>query len=130
MSEHDQDPPWEPPLAGPADLQILGALDRLRWTFRWKVDGLDAVSLAATVGHSSLTLGGLLKHLVAGEDHALHTKIRGVPMPPEWRHDAWEQDPDRDFHSAADDSPERLYALWDAVDGRTGEDPRATWRPG
>ena len=119
MTEHHQDPPWEPPLAGPADAQILAALDRLRWTFRWKVDGLGAGGLAATVGRSSLTLGGLIKHLAAGEDHALHTKIRGVPMPQVWQHDAWEQDPDWDLHSAADDSPEHLYALWDAAVARS-----------
>lgn len=119
MSEHPLDPPWEPPLSGPADLQLLGALDRLRWTFRWKVDGLDAVGLATTLGASPLTLGGLLKHLAAGEDHALHTKIRGVPMPPQWRHDAWEQDADWDFHSAAHDSPSHLYDLWDAAVARS-----------
>ena len=119
MTEHHQDPPWEPPLAGPADAQILGALDRLRWTFRWKSDGLDPVGLATSVGRSSLTLGGLLKHLAAGEDHALHTKIRGVPMPPEWGDGGWERDPDWDLHSAADDSPERLYALWETAVARS-----------
>jgi hypothetical protein len=119
VTETHQDPPWEPPLAGPADAQILAALDRLRWTFRWKVDGLDAVGLAATVGRSSLTLGALVKHLAAGEDHALHAKIRGVPMPQEWQHDAWEQDPDWDLHSAANDSPEHLYTLWDAAVARS-----------
>lgn len=119
MTEHHQDPPWEPPLAGPADVQILAALDRLRWTFRWKVDGLGAAGLTATVGRSSLTLGGLLKHLAAGEDHALHRKLRGVPMPQEWQHDAWEHDPDWDLSSAADDPPEQLYALWDAAVARS-----------
>ncbi len=35
----DNDTPWEPPLAGTEVEQILGALDRLRATFRWKADG-------------------------------------------------------------------------------------------
>ena len=62
--------PWEPPVAGDERAAVLGALDRLRWTFRWKTDGLDAAGLAATVGASSLTLGGLLKHLAArSEEH-------------------------------------------------------------
>lgn len=117
--ENQEDPPWEPPLFGPADAQLLGALDRLRWTFRWKADGLDATGLTATLGRSSLTLGGLLKHLAAAEDHALHAKLRGVPMPDEWRHDAWEEDPDWDHHSAADDSPAELYARWDAAVARS-----------
>ena len=36
------DPPWEPPLAGTEAEHLLGALDRLRMTFQWKTDGLDA----------------------------------------------------------------------------------------
>ena len=35
-------PPWEPPLAGIEAEQLIGALDRMRATFRFKVDGLDA----------------------------------------------------------------------------------------
>ena len=38
----DTDPPWEPPLAGTEAEALAGALDRLRATFRWKVDGLDS----------------------------------------------------------------------------------------
>ena len=34
-------PPWEPPFAGTELEHLTGALDRLRWTFRWKADGLD-----------------------------------------------------------------------------------------
>jgi len=39
------DTPWEPPLAGTESEHLFGALDRLRATFRWKVDGLDAAGL-------------------------------------------------------------------------------------
>ncbi|WP_197700828.1 mycothiol transferase [Micromonospora purpureochromogenes] len=59
----DNDTPWEPPLAGTEVAHLVGALDRLRTTFRWKADGLDAAGLRARVGASALTLGGLLKHL-------------------------------------------------------------------
>ncbi|HYJ68102.1 MAG TPA: DUF664 domain-containing protein [Nocardioidaceae bacterium] len=31
-------PPWDPPLAGTEVEQLIGALDRLRTTFRWKVE--------------------------------------------------------------------------------------------
>ena len=34
--------PWEPPIAGTETEHIVGALDRLRTTFRWKADDLDA----------------------------------------------------------------------------------------
>ncbi|MFC5818679.1 hypothetical protein [Nonomuraea harbinensis] len=40
------DTPWEPPLAGDESAHLLGALDRLRTTFRWKADGLDEESPA------------------------------------------------------------------------------------
>ena len=39
------DTPWEPPLAGTETEQVVGALDRLRATFRWKADGLDSAGL-------------------------------------------------------------------------------------
>ena len=34
------DPPWEPPLAGTEADHLLGALDRLRYTFRRLLDAL------------------------------------------------------------------------------------------
>jgi hypothetical protein len=52
--------PWEPSLAGTKAEHLAGALDRLRTTFRWKADDLDAAGLQTRVGASSLTLGGLL----------------------------------------------------------------------
>ena len=59
----DSDVPWEPPTAGTETQHILGALDRLRTTFRWKADDLDAAGLRTRIGASALTIGGLLKHL-------------------------------------------------------------------
>lgn len=51
------------PLAGTEAEHLVGALDRLRTTFRWKADDLDSAGLQTRIGASSLTLGGLLKHL-------------------------------------------------------------------
>ena len=56
-------PPWEPPIAGTEVEHLLGALDRQRWTFRWKVDGLDDDGLDTRVGASSLSIRWLLEHL-------------------------------------------------------------------
>src|SRR5205085_61394 len=81
MTDDIDDPPWEPPLSGTEAEHVLGALDRLRWTFRFKADDLDAAGLAATVGASSLTLGGLLKHLAVQEDYATAVKMDGEDMP-------------------------------------------------
>ena len=63
------DYPWEPPLNGTEEEQLIGALDRLRTTFRFKADGLGASGLRQRAGASSLTLGGLLEHLALIEDY-------------------------------------------------------------
>jgi hypothetical protein len=182
----DSDRPWEPPVAGTEAEQLTGALDRLRATFRYKADGLTADGLQARIGTSKLTLGGLLKHLAAVEDHTFTTKLSGKPVGAPWDA-APDSGNDWEFASAATDTPRELYALWDgaversraslavalasggpdqlvhaswpdgqhaslrrllcdmieeygrhtgqadlireAVDGRTGEDPAAGWRP-
>ena len=85
----DDDCPWEPPLAGTEAEHLVGALERLRTTFRWKADGLGAEGLQARIGASTLTLGGLLKHLAVVEDHSFSTKLQGEPLggplyPAEW----------------------------------------------
>jgi hypothetical protein len=113
------DYPWEPPIAGTEAEQLVGALDRLRWTFRWKTDGLDAAGLQTSVGASSLTLGGLLKHLAANEDYLFTVKFRGEPMDQTWTVLGWDGSNDWDFESAADDPPEHLYALWDGAVARS-----------
>jgi Protein of unknown function (DUF664) len=112
------DVPWEPPLAGSESEQLLGALDRLRFTFRWKAGGLDSSGLQARIGPSKLTLGGLLKHLALMEDHTFTTKLRGEPLGDPWDPTSWDDDPDWEFTSAAQDSPEELYALWDGAVAR------------
>ena len=109
------DTPWEPPLAGTEAEQLIGALDRLRTTFRWKADDLDAAGLQTRIGASSLTLGGLLKHLAVNEDYMVTTKLRGEPLGLPWDPTAWEGDDDWEFTSAAGDTPEQLYALWDGA---------------
>ena len=76
--------PWEPPLAGTEVEHLVGALDRLRATFRWKADGLDHSGLQVRVGASALTLGGLLKHLAAVEDYTFTRKLRGEPLGAPW----------------------------------------------
>jgi hypothetical protein len=74
------DYPWEPPLAGTEADHLIGALDRLRTTFRWKADDLDADGLRTRTGASALTLGGLLKHLAICEDYMFTTKLAGQPL--------------------------------------------------
>jgi len=111
----DDDYWWEPPLAGSEVEHLTGALDRLRVTFRWKADGLDADQLNTTVGASALTMGGLLKHLAACEDHMFTVRLRGEPIGAPW--DTMDGRPSEDwvFTSAVEHSPEELYALYDGA---------------
>ena len=113
------EPWWEPPLAGTEIEHLVGALDRLRATFRWKADGLDDEALRLRLPSSALTLGGLLKHLAATEDHHHTVKLRGEPMGEPWS-GRWPSDePDWDFTSAADDTAQQLYALYDGAVARS-----------
>jgi Protein of unknown function (DUF664) len=108
-----QETPWEPPFAGTEVEHLLGALDRLRATFRWKADGLDRDALRTRIGASSLTLAGLLKHLAAQEDYASTKKLSGAPLGDPWQALGWDGSNDWEFDSAVDDSPGELYAFWD-----------------
>ena len=58
----------EPNPAGSELETLLGFLDYQRATLEWKTRGLDAAGFGAKVGASSMTLGGLLKHMAHVED--------------------------------------------------------------
>lgn len=116
MNSPSPDPPWEPPLAGGEAEHLLGALERQRWTFRWKADGLDADGLDAHIGSSALTLGGLLKHLAAVEELASAWQLAGdEPVwptdPGRWRTpEGWDETFD-----PRGTAPAELYALYDGA---------------
>ena len=112
-------PPWEPPFAGTETEHVLGSLDRLRATFRWKAADLDAVGLRHRLPSSSLTIGGLLKHLATQEDYASAVKIAGDRMPGVWDANGWDGDNDWEFTSGAEDPPAELYALYDEACDRS-----------
>lgn len=116
MSVVDEQGRPEPPVAAGELSTLLGFLDFHRATLAWKCSGLDAVGLATTVGPSSMTLGGLLKHLAYVEDHWFAVRLLGRDPAPPWDTVDWAADEDWDWHSAAADSPEALHTLWvDAV---------------
>jgi uncharacterized damage-inducible protein DinB len=113
------DTPWEPPLAGTEVEHVVGSLDRLRATFRWKADGLDSAGLTTRIGASALTIGGLLKHLALVEDHTFSMRLAGEPMPPVPAVTGHDGSGDWAFTSAAHDSPRQLYAYWDDAVARS-----------
>jgi len=102
----------EPPIDGDEAATLIGSLDRQRATFAWKTGGLDAEQLRISVGASSITLGGLLKHLALVEDH--YFSVRLFDRAPSSPFDAadWDASPDWDWSSASVDTPEYLYELW------------------
>jgi len=97
--------------AAPDEVEaLLGALHRNRRTFAWKTGGLDAEAMRRTLGPSTMTLGGLVKHLALVEDHYFTHQLLGREYPDVWGpmtdDDGW------DWTSAAADSPEHLRSLW------------------
>jgi Protein of unknown function (DUF664) len=116
MTSLDEQGRPAPPLAGDETATLLGSLERQRATLAWKCGGLDAAALRATLAPSSITLGGLLKHLALIEDEYFSRRLHGRDLGPPWDTADWDADPDWEWHSAAEDSPEQLFALWqDAV---------------
>ncbi len=114
----DSDTPWEPPLAGTEQEHLFGALGRLRTTFRWKCDGLDADGLRKRLEFSALSLGGLLKHLALVEATYAGPRLTGDPLGEPWATDWDREDWDWPFTSAEHDAPEKLYAEYDAAVAR------------
>jgi len=121
--------PWEPPLAGTEEEHLLGALERLRTTFRWKADGLGAAGLQVRMGASSLTLGALLDHLAVVEDLTFTDKLRGESIGEPWE-SIWRGGLDWPFTSAAEDPPEQLYRLWEDAVARSRTRPAAALADG
>ena len=109
----------EPPIAGDETATLLGSLERQRATVAWKCGGLDAAGLRATHPPSSITLGGLLKHLANVEDDYFSLRLLGREPGPPWDAVDWDADPDWDWRTAADDTPEQLHALWQGAVARS-----------
>ncbi|MBD0740174.1 DinB family protein [Streptomyces sp. CBMA29] len=119
MTEFSAETWPEPPLAGSEAAAVVGALERQRATVEWKCSGLDAAGMRVTVGASSVTLGGLLKHLAHVEDSHFARLWLDSPVGAPWDAVDWDNDADWDYRTAAEDSPEELLALWRASVARS-----------
>ena len=111
MTDDDEGYP-EPPATGDEAATLLGSLERSRATFAWKSADLDSAGLASTVGASQVTLGGLLKHLAYMEDINFSRDLAGRDLPPPWNRVDWRAERGWEWRSAAEDTPDELYALW------------------
>jgi hypothetical protein len=132
-----------PALAGDETATLLGFLEYQRATLVWKTSGLDSAGLSVTVGVSSMTPGGMLKHLAFVEDWWFCRVLRDQDLPLPWAAVDWDADPDWDWHTAAADTPEDLRAVWHAAtersraavhsalaEGGPGQPARRTWPDG
>ncbi|MFG1815264.1 DinB family protein [Kribbella sp. NPDC049174] len=61
---------------------------------------------------TELTVGGIVKHLAAMEDLWFSHKLLDAPSAEPWRSARFDQDPDWEFHSAADDSVAEIRELY------------------
>jgi len=109
----------EPPFVGTESDTLAGSLERQRATFLWKCADLDRAGLQATIGASTMTLGGLLKHLAYMEDINFTGELAGRDLPPPWDSVDWVADQGWEWRSAAQDTPEQLTALWAAAVDRS-----------
>ena len=100
MTEVDEYGRPEPPPAGDEVATLLGFLDFQRATLAWKCRGVDAAGLRSRVGVSTITLGGLLKHLAYVEDDWFSRWLYDEPRQPPWDTVDWGTDPDWDWNSA------------------------------
>jgi hypothetical protein len=116
MSRHRQ-----PPHTGSEPELALGFLDYQRDVLRAKTDGLDASQLDTTLAPSTMTLGGMLKHMAFVEDWWFSVMFRDNEPQPPFDSVDWDADWDWDWHSAVDDSPEQLRALWESMVDRSRE---------
>ncbi|MEO5974951.1 MAG: DinB family protein [Ilumatobacteraceae bacterium] len=115
MTGDEHGRPEPPPVANEVDM-VLAYLDYQRATLAWKCAEVDATGLTAKVGVSSMTLGGLLKHMTFVEEHWFSRWLHGQELQSPWNTVDWKADPDWEWITAADDAPELLRSQWlDAV---------------
>jgi uncharacterized damage-inducible protein DinB len=109
----------EPPIDADEIAMLLGFLDYQRATLGWKCAGLDDAGLGVTVGVSTMTLGGLLKHMALVEDSWFCRSLHAEDRLPPWDTVDWKATPDWEWETAAQDTPEQLHELWQAAVARS-----------
>jgi hypothetical protein len=103
----------DPPLAGDEKATLVGFLDYHRDTLRLKTAGLTADQLDLCLAPSTMTLGGMVKHLAFVEHWWFHCVYEGHEYAEPWASVDWQADADWDWHSASEDTPAELRAMLD-----------------
>jgi uncharacterized damage-inducible protein DinB len=103
----------DPPLLGDEVATLRAYLDFHRDTFRWKCQGLTQEQMAQPHPPSDMTLGGMMKHIALVESSWFEDVYAGRGLMAPYDVIDWEADPNWEWRTARDDTPEQLYALFD-----------------
>ena len=102
----------EPPMTADEIETLTGFLDWQRSTLEWKTRNLGARALGSTVANSSMTLGGILKHMAWVEDHWFSYRLHGRQRDARWLTPEALSIEDWEWVSSSSDSPEDLREMW------------------
>jgi len=105
----------EPDLVGDETTLLGQFLDYYRATIVRKVEGLTKEQMGHRIEPSTLTLGGLVKHLALVEDSWFQERLLGRETAEPWASVDWAATPDWDMDSAVDDDPADLVAMYTAA---------------
>ncbi len=103
----------DPVTRGDERSSLRSMLDWYRGGVVAKVQGLSPEQLSRRFVGSGTTIGGLVKHLALVEDH-WWARVFGAEEREPWASAPWDDDPDWEFHSAADDSLATLIDLYES----------------
>jgi hypothetical protein len=120
----------ERPLRADEPTTLRGFLDHHRDTFKMKCSGLSQAQLAQALPPSDMTLGGMMKHLAIVDQSWFEDDFAGRGFMPPFDTVDWDADPDWEWHSARDDTPEELFALFNEAVRRSDTVLDEALRPG
>jgi uncharacterized damage-inducible protein DinB len=103
----------DPPLRAAEAETVRAYLDYHRDTLRRKVDGLGAEQLGRMLPPSTMTLGGLVKHMTLVEESWFSRVLDGNPLGEPWDSVPWDDDPDWEWRTGATDGSDVLLAAYD-----------------
>lgn len=105
----------DPPYAADEVTMLRSYLAYHRETFRWKTSGLTQEQMGRAHPPSTLTLAGLVKHLALVEDWWFGVNLRSTTAVAPFTDVDFDADPEWEFRTALDDTPEELHALWESI---------------
>ena len=115
----------EPPHDAGEAATLTGFLDYQRATLAWKCRGLSDEQLRVALPPTTMTLGGMLKHMACVEDGWFTQVAAEQPDPEPWGSVDWDADPDWEWRTAASDTRRRVARPVGGA-GRRGPGPWST----